>query len=234
MKKITLAAVAVILVSAGLFAKPKVVPAAVPGSFENAAPAKMKDILALDKKLSPKDNEFVIYYYRKDGNYAPWALWIWANPGGDGGASWPFTQEWKVSDGIGYMRLNLDGSSTGGTKICAENGGLGLIVRQKDEWNKDGNDDRMWNISTSKKVAVFSGDRQTYAALDYKPSVKSAELLSLDQISVSLSGGFALDVDGGNSGFSVVGSDGKEYEIESVVNSDSPWTFRRIWRRIYL
>ena len=222
MKKITLAAVAVILVSAGLFAKPKVVPAAVPGSFENAAPAKMKDILALDKKLSPKDNEFVIYYYRKDGNYAPWALWIWANPGGDGGASWPFTQEWKVSDGIGYMRLNLDGSSTGGTKICAENGGLGLIVRQKDEWNKDGSDDRMWNIGTSKKVAVFSGDRQTYAALDYKPSVKSAELLSLDQISVSLSGGFALDVDGGNSGFSVVGSDGKEYEIESVVNSDSP------------
>ena len=222
MKKITLAAVAVILVSAGLFAKPKVVPAAVPGSFENAAPAKMKDILALDKKLSPKDNEFVIYYYRKDGNYAPWALWIWANPGGDGGASWPFTQEWKVSDGIGYMRLKLDGSSTGGTKICAENGGLGLIVRQKDEWNKDGSDDRMWNIGTSKKVAVFSGDRQTYAALDYKPSVKSAELLSLDQISVSLSGGFALDVDGGNSGFSVVGSDGKEYEIESVVNSDSP------------
>ena len=182
----------------------------------------MKDILALDKKLSPKDNEFVIYYYRKDGNYAPWALWIWANPGGDGGASWPFTQEWKVSDGIGYMRLKLDGSSTGGTKICAENGGLGLIVRQKDEWNKDGSDDRMWNISTSKKVAVFSGDQQTYAALDYKPSVKSAELLSLDQISVSLSGGFALDVDGGNSGFSVVGSDGKEYEIESVVNSDSP------------
>lgn len=222
MKKITLAAVAVILVSSGLFAKPKVVPAAVPGSFENAAPAKMKDILALDKKLSPKDNEFVIYYYRKDGNYAPWALWIWANPGGDGGASWPFTQEWKVSDGIGYMRLNLDGSSTGGTKICAENGGLGLIVRQKDEWNKDGSDDRMWNISTSRKIAVFSGDRQTYAALDYKPSVKSAELLSLDQISVSLSGGFALDVDGGNSGFSVVGSDGKEYEIESVVNSDSP------------
>ena len=223
MKKIILAAFAVLLGSTGLFANPKdVVPVAVPGSFENAAPAKMKDILELDKKLSPKNDELVIYYYRKDGNYAPWALWIWANPGGDGGASWPFTQNWTVSDGIGYMRLKLDGSSTGGTKITSENGGLGLIVRQKDEWNKDGSDDRMWNINTSKKVAVFSGDQQTYAALDYKPSVKNAELLSLNQISVSLSGGFALDVDGGLSGFSVVTSDGSEYEIQSVVNADSP------------
>lgn len=223
MKKIILAALAVLLGSTGLFAKSKdVVPVAVPGSFENAAPAKMKDILELDKKLSPKNDELVIYYYRKDGNYAPWALWIWANPGGDGGASWPFTQNWTVSDGIGYMRLKLDGSSTGGTKITSENGGLGLIVRQKDEWNKDGSDDRMWNINTSKKVAVFSGDQQTYAALDYKPSVKNAELLSLNQISVSLSGGFALDVDGGLSGFSVVTSDGAEYEIQTVVNADSP------------
>lgn len=223
MKKLILAAIAVLLVSTGLFAKPKdIVPVAVPGSFENAAPAKMKDILALDKKLSPKNDEFVIYYFRKDGNYEPWALWIWANPGGDGGASWPFTQNWTVSDGIGYMRLNLDGSSTGGTKICAENGGLGLIVRQKDEWNKDGSDDRLWNINTSRKVAVFSGDQQTYAALDYKPSVKNAELLSLNQISVSLSGGFALDVDGGISGFSVVDSEGKEFGVKSVVNADSP------------
>ena len=68
----------------------------------------------------------------------------------------------------------------------------------------------MWNINTSKKVAIFSGDQQTYAALDYKPSVKNAELLSLNQISVSLSGGFSLDVDGGVSGFSVVTSDGTE------------------------
>lgn len=223
MKKILIAASAVLVVCAGLFAKPKnVVPAAVPGSFENASPAKMKDILALDEKISPKDDEFVIYYYRKDGNYEPWALWIWANPGGDGGASWPFTQNWTVSDGIGYMRLKLDGSSTGGTKITSENGGVGLIVRQKDEWNKDGSDDRLWNINKSRKVAVFSGDQQTYAALDYKPSVKNAELLALNQISVSLSGGFALDVDGGKSGFSVVSSDGKEYEIKSVQNADSP------------
>lgn len=223
MKKIILAALAVLLVSTGVFAKPKTVtPVAVPGSFENAAPAKMNDILALDKKLSPKDDEFVIYYYRKDGNYVPWALWIWANPGGDGGASWPFTQNWSVSDGIGYMRLKLNGSSTGGTKISSENGGLGLIIRQKDEWNKDGSDDRLWNVNTSKKVAIFSGDQQTYAAVDYKPSVKNAELLSLNQISVSLSGGFALDVDGGVSGFSVVDSEGREYGVQSVVNADSP------------
>lgn len=223
MKKMIFAVYAAIAICSGLFAKAKgIVPEAVPGSYENAAPAKMSDVLALDEKLSPKDNEFVIYYYRKDGNYEPWALWIWANPGGDGGAVWPFTQNWKVQNGIGYMRLKLDGSSTGGLKICADNGGVGFIIRQKDEWNKDGRDDRLWNINTSKKVAVFSGDQQTYAALAYKPSVKSAELDSLNKISVTLSGGFALDVDGGVSGFSVVTESGKEYGIVSAVNADFP------------
>ncbi len=221
MKKILLAVFTAFVLSSGLFAKQNIVPVATPGSFENASPAKMKDILALDEKLSPKDDEFVIYYYRKDGNYEPWALWIWANPGGDGGASWPFTQNWLVQDGIGYMRLKLNGSSTGGTKFVADNGGLGLIVRQKEEWNKDGRDDRLWNINTSKKVAIFSGDQQTYAALDYKPSVKNAELTELNKISVTLSGGFALDVDGGVSGFSVETLSGKKYEIKSAVNADS-------------
>lgn len=223
MKKILFSAFATLFLSVGVFSKAKtVVPVATPGSFENAAPAKMKDVLALDEKLSPKDDEIVVYYYRKDGNYEPWALWIWANPGGDGGASWPYTQNWSVSDGIGYMKFKMNGSSTGGTKLSADNGGVGLIVRQKDGWTKDCNDDRLWNINASKKIAIFSGDQQTYAAVEYKPSIKLAELTELNQISVTLSGGFALDVDGGLSGFSVETEDGKNYEILNVVNALCP------------
>lgn len=222
MKKLLLAAVAALSFVAGAFAKSnEIVPAAVPGTFENAAPKKMKDVLALDSKLKIADDEFVIYYVRNDGDYKPWALWMWANPGGDGNASWPYTQNWKVQDGIGYMRFKLNGSTTGGTKFVSSDGVIGLIVRQKDDWIKDGNDDRLWNISVSNRACVFSGDGQTYAAIEYKPTVKNAELTALNQVKVTLSGGFALDVDGNVSGFKLVNSNGKEFKIASVVNADS-------------
>lgn len=196
-----------------------------PGSFENAAPAQMQEVLALDAKLNPKGDEFVVYYVRKDKNYAPWALWIWANPGGDGAAAWPYTQEWKVQDGIGYMRLKLDGSTTGGAKPVSSEGAVGMIVRQKDDWIKDGRDDRMWNAMLSKKVAIFSGDSSTYAAADYRPSVKTAVLSKTNEVRVKLSGRYGLDTDGGSSGFSVRTSEGKEYKISKVYNEESPSDF---------
>ena len=176
----------------------------VPGSFDNASPAGMKDVLALDKKLNPSDDEFVVYYVRPDKNYEKWALWMWAVPGGDGGANWNYTQNWSVQDGIGYMRFKTDGSSTGGEKIFSSEGTVGLIVRQKDEWVKDCPDDRIWNSSVSKKAVIFSNDQTTYAVADYRPSVKSAELSSLTEIRAVLSGRYGLDTDGGSSGFSVL------------------------------
>lgn len=193
-----------------------------PRTFANAAPAGMEAVLALDSKLKPSDNELVVYYVRPDKDYKDWALWIWAIPGGDGGASWPYTQNWKVQDGIGYMRLKLDGSSTGGTSLLSDTANIGLIVRQKNEWIKDGNDDRIWNLNTSKKIVVFSKNQNTYAAMDYKPSVKSAELYSKREIDLKLSGKYGLDTDGGDSGFSVVTTKGKEYKIAKVVNTDEP------------
>lgn len=193
-----------------------------PGSFDNASPAGMKDVLALDKKLNPSDDEFVVYYVRPDKNYEKWALWMWAVPGGDGGANWNYTQNWSVQDGIGYMRFKTDGSSTGGEKIFSSEGTVGLIVRQKDEWVKDCPDDRIWNSSVSKKAVIFSNDQTTYAAADYRPSVKSAELSSLTEIRAVLSGRYGLDTDGGSSGFSVVTEGGKEYAISKVYNTNQP------------
>ena len=205
----------------GFFAYAKE-PQAEPGSFDNAAPKGMSAVLALDSSLKPKDDEFVIYYVRRDANYAKWALWMWANPGGDGTVIFPYSQNWSVKDGIGYMRFKMDGSSTGGNKFLSDNGGVGLIVREKEEWNKDGGEDRLWNVNVSNKVVIFSGDMNTYAAVEYKPSIKKAELTSLKQIDVKLSGRYALDIDGGFSGFSVVKADGTECKISKVVNADSP------------
>jgi hypothetical protein len=46
-------------------------------------------LLRSNTKLAPKADELVIYYVRPDRNYEPWALWLWALPGGDGTAAWP-------------------------------------------------------------------------------------------------------------------------------------------------
>ncbi len=216
-KSVLFSAVVFIFSAAVFFAD-----SAVPGSFDNAAPSKMADVLRVDSKLNPADDEFVVYYVRSDADYSKWALWMWAVPGGDGGAAWPYTQDWKVIDGIAYMKFRMDGSQTGGVKFVSDDGAVGLIVRQKDEWEKDGREDRIWNIKSSKKVAIFSGDQTTYAAADYRPSVKSASLASLSEISLTLSGRYALDTDGGASGFSVVSTDGKELGIKKVYNTKSP------------
>lgn len=191
-----------------------------PGTFEDASPKNMPSILALDAKLSPSDDEFVVYYLRKDHKYDGWALWIWAADGGDAQAAFDHTQNWSEQDGIGYMRLKLDGSSTGGVKISDKAGGLGFIIRKKTSWTKDGKEDRMWNINMSHKVAVFGGDGNTYAAIPYKPSFVKAEFLTEKKVGVTLSGKYALDTDGGASGFVVKGS--KEYSITKVYNTASP------------
>lgn len=198
----------------------------VPGTFEDASHSGLKEVLELDKKLNPSNDELVIYYVRSDKDYSTWGLWTWAIPGGDGGAAWNYTQKWTAEDGIGYMRLHLDGRDTGGIKPVSSDGGVGLIVRLQTGWTKDCNDDRIWNINTSNKVVIFSGDQNTYAALPYKPSAKSAELISLDEINLTLSGKYAIDTDGGSSGFEVTDDSGKSYKIQKVYNTKDSENFK--------
>ena len=193
----------------------------VPGTFENAAPAGLPAVIALNNKLNPSDDELVIYYIRSDKAYEPWALWLWALPGGDGATAWPNTQNWKVEDGIGYMRFKLDGSDLG-TPPVGSSGQLGLIVRQKGGWTKDGDDDRVFDSNVSNVIAIFSGDDNTYAAKEYKPKALSATLASQTEIQVLLSGRYGLDKDGGSSGFTVESLTGKKYPIARVVNAESP------------
>ncbi len=192
-----------------------------PGTFENAAPAGLPAVIALNSKLNPAADELVIYYVRPDKSYDKWALWLWAVPGGDGGAAWPNTQEWTVQDGIGYMRFKLDGSDLG-VRPVGSDGQLGLIVREKAGWNKDGNDDRVWDTNVSNVIAVFSGDQATYAAKEYKPKAMTASLESETKIQLLLSGRYGLDTDGGPSGFSVVSKSGKTYSIAKAYNAESP------------
>ncbi len=193
-----------------------------PGSYENAAHKGLDKVLLLDKKLNQKNDELIIYYVRSDKNYAPWALWIWATPGGNGNDLWNFSQKWQVKNGIAYMKFALDGHTSNGICPVSTEGKVGLIVRKRDSWIKDGNDDRIWNIGTSHKVVIFSGDDNTYPVEAYNPSIISAEQVSDTTINLVLSGKYALDYDGGVSGFNVSDTLGNKFEIAKVCNTENP------------
>ncbi len=192
-----------------------------PRTFENAAPEGLDKVIALVEKLDPKDDELLIVYVRKDKNYAPWALWLWALPGGDGAAAWDKTQEWKVEDDMGYMRFKMDGSDLG-VKPVGPDGQFGMIPRQVAGWTKDGDDDRVWDSNVSNAVVIFSGDNNTYAAKEYKPKAMTAVLSTTTEIQVTFSGRYGLDLDGGDSGFTVETREGKTYPIKKIVNAESP------------
>ncbi|MCK9171227.1 MAG: alpha-amylase family glycosyl hydrolase, partial [Treponema sp.] len=194
----------------------------IPGSYEDASHEGLHKVILLDKRLKPSDDELVIYYVRPDRDYSRWALWMWAVPGGDGGAVWNYTQNWSVKNGIGYMRFHLDGRDTGGIKPVSDAGTVGLIVRQKAGWTKDCNDDRLWNIADSHKIVIFSGDQNTYAAKPYRPSVKSAELTAPDEIDLVLSGKYGISPDGNTSGFIVTDDAGNSCKIKKIYNTKDP------------
>ncbi|HZK20625.1 MAG TPA: type I pullulanase [Treponemataceae bacterium] len=191
-----------------------------PGFWEDTGNPKTQDVLALEKQLDIQDDEFAIFYVRNDEKYDRWGLWIWAIKDGDGSKAWPFTQEWHVQDGIGYMRLKLDGSDTGGTKFVDSDGNIGLIVREKEGWTKDCPDDRIWIIDTNNKCIIFSGDQATYNCGEFKPRITSAVLATNTAIELTLSTSYGLSTtEGEDSGFNVTLSDGTELAIADSRNA---------------
>ncbi len=77
-KKLTVALAAFSLLPCASISKPKgeAFRTVEPGTIEDTSNPKLKEILTLDAKLNHKDDEFVVYYVRPDGNYADWALWM--------------------------------------------------------------------------------------------------------------------------------------------------------------
>ena len=194
-----------------------------PGFIEASGNVELEKIVTAKEKLNVSDDEFVVFYYREDGNYDPWAIWLWAPDEGDGGASWDYTQNFEVIDGIGYMRFKFDGSSTGGTTFVNSKGNIGVIIRQDGGWTKDGDSDRIWPISISNTCVVFSGDQETYNVAAYKPKIKQAILKSENTIIVTLSDSFGLDLNAGTSGFVVKDKGtGSEYKIIDTINTIGP------------
>ncbi len=178
-----------------------------PGLVEDKGNPLMAKISAAHDELKPGDDEVVVYYYRADGKYADWGFWLWAIPGGDGGATWEKSKILGVSNGIGYLRFSKKGSELGARAVGSD-GLFGLIPRRVDGWTKDGDDDRIVNSKVTNEWVIFSGDKKSYAYGPYVPTIDAARLVSPREILIDLSGRYGLETQAGSSGFSVEKADG--------------------------
>lgn len=192
-------------------------PVAEPGTFENMGPAGMEAVEAVRAEIAPTDEELVIYYVRPDANYEPWGVWLWAFGSGDGADNWPYTQDLEELNGVGYLKVRLDGSDIGASPVGDTNE-IGFIIRQDSDWIKDTPADRIWNLEIGNEIVVFSGDATNYAPGPYVPFFREAILKSPTELDVTLSGRQGLTVDPSDNGFSVQDANGRTYPIADVVN----------------
>ncbi|MFP4365027.1 MAG: alpha-amylase family glycosyl hydrolase, partial [Spirochaetia bacterium] len=189
-----------------------------PGTIEEMGNPAMEQVSAAHEAADPSDDEIVIYYYRPDGEYEPWAIWLWAFPDGDGSVNWPYTQDFEVAGGVGYMKFSMDGSDLEAPPV-GQDGDMGFIIRQDSEWIKDGEQDRIWNVNVSNEIVVFSEDQESYAYGPYVPTFQEARMIDATQLRLELSGRHAVEPAPDSNGFVVRSADESiEYEIQDMVN----------------
>ena len=136
----------------------------------------------------PNEKFVDIHYFRDDGNYNSWGLWLWDYPSGSGA-------EYAFNDTDSYGAV----AHYSITKNWANATKLGLIVKSKGSWNsKDGVDtDRTIDLDESlfkentRAVYLISGISTVYEDMETAEANK-ARILSVDfatqrQIAVSTS-----------------------------------------------
>jgi pullulanase len=99
---------------------------------------------------------WTIHYFRPDGNYSGWDIWIWPAQPNDNGAGYAFGSP------------DADGFVTTTAYLPEDVGEIGLIVRQGgDSWtSKDVADDR---FSSAREIWLISGDPVVH---EKKPAVR--------------------------------------------------------------
>ncbi|MCX8130214.1 MAG: type I pullulanase [Clostridia bacterium] len=109
-----------------------------------------------------------IHYYRADGDYSKWNVWMWAD--GVEGKAYNFTEEDEY------------GTSTN-VVLPVEAKKVGFIVRTND-WKKDIDKDRNIDVKNGlAEVWLVSGDENTYTSAD---QVKKPEASKFDNVTVKL------------------------------------------------
>ena len=176
------------------------------------------------------DNEKVIFmYYRPDGSYSKWGIWLWED-GGDGKFAYnvtagKFENKTVEFDGksynIGYMILDPQMFTTAAPNVKAAIEGkknLNFIIRDAN-WEKDPGSDQAFDLSSGNHFMVLSGDKDVYPISSVMtPFISSASMETLSTLKVVLSVKYALTGEPSDNGFSLVATDGATVAVKDVVN----------------
>ena len=183
----------------------------------------------LMKELDGNNEKVIFMYYRPDGSYSKWGIWLWED-GGNGELAYNVTAgkfENKTvefngnSYNIGYMILDPSMFTTAAPNVKAAIEGkknLNFIIRDAD-WKKDPGSDQAFDLSSGNHFMVLSGDKDVYPITsEITPMISSANMETPTTMKVMLSVKYALEGSASDNGFSLVASDGTIATISDVVN----------------
>ena len=196
-----------------------------PGTIEET-PEDVQIVISAKERLAPAADDAILFYYRPDGNYEGWDLWLWAD--GADGVAVNFEPEAIDVDGkkIAYINFKTNAGVSDQMKtILTENGKVNFIVRKGgDTWEaKDPGPDQSWSLSWGRFFAVISGSTNVYAAeSDAKPQITEATMVSQLEMKISLSCKYAIKATPSDNGFKMVADDGSTIQIKNMRN----WTYR--------
>lgn len=196
-------------------------PEVTPGTMSEINPA-LIGAAELSKSLDSDKEDVILFYYRKDGNYDKWGLWLW--PIGGEAKDEDFTEtkgkfEKDTTTGIAYINLSeANYLSEQVQDILNEGSKLNFIIRDEN-WGKDPDGDRTMDFSISKHFISLSGDSTVYPVTDsVAPSIKSASAFSSTELKVELSVKLGLEIEPSSNGFSLVADDSSVINVSDVKN----------------
>lgn len=193
-----------------------------PGTIEET-PEDVKIVISAKEKLEPTADDAILFYYRPDGNYEYWNLWVWAD--GADGIAVHFAEPIDV-DGkkVAYVNFNNNSEvSSAISDILNSNGKVNFIVRKSTpdaEWKaKDPGDDQAWQLSWGRFFAVISGQKNVYAVeKNAKPQITSVSMISQLEMKLNISCKYAIKGIPSNNGFKITADDGSTVKIENMRN----------------
>lgn len=196
-----------------------------PAGTVDSLPAPLLKASDLAKTIDASKNDVILFYYREDGDYSKWGLWLWPD-GGDGAPGYEATAgkfEKDSGTGIAYMRLNssLLSGATAALEAINTSSHLNFIIRDEG-WGKD-TDDALMDLTTGiKHYMVISGDKAVYAVTDnMSPTFKSVTAESTTTMKVVLGVKYGLKTVADSNGFTFVSDKNASIDVKDVVNYNS-------------
>ena len=201
----------------------KITQAVEPGTV--GQPPELLAASKLAKEIDPADNNVILFYYRPDGKYADWGLWLWKD-GGEGEAGYNATRGKAVSrtiDGktIAYWDIStLTSSLTDIQNVITNNDKLNFIVRDAG-WGKDVDADRFMSLTDGKHFMVINKDSSVYSVKPtFEPILVSAVTEGVNTVKLKLSVKFGLETSAASNGFVLKSEHGEEISVVDVKNYD--------------